>query len=175
MRAIRRIRLDGQPAIECLARFPHRTPMVWEAAVEPEGLSRWFPARVDYERFPGGRITFSGDANLADHEGRLTEYEPGHRIAFTWGASEVRMVLTSIDGTTDFTLVDRLAHQNEAARNAAGWHERIAILERRLDVPVPVRPWHELYAHYVNAGFPTGAHVPADALSAADAADGATR
>lgn len=164
MRTIRRISLGGSAALEAITHFPHRAPMVWEAAIEPGGLSRWFPGQVDYEPTEGGKITFSGDPNVDDHEGVVTEYEPGRRIAFSWGRNEVHLIMTPVDGTTDFVLIDRLAHPNEAARNAAGWHERLTALERLLDVPTPEQPWHELYVHYVNSGFPSGAPVPASAL-----------
>lgn len=168
MRTIRRISHGGAAAIECISRIPHRAPLVWEAAVEPAGLSRWFPARVDYEPAEGAPIRFSGDANLPDHEGVVTEFEPGRRLGFSWGRNEVRIILAPVDGTTDFVLIDRLAHPNEAARNAAGWHERLGILERSLDVPTPEEAWHDLYARYVQLGFPSGARVPSAALGQAE-------
>lgn len=163
MRLARHLDYDGRSAVELIARYPHRAPMVWEAALTPEGLSTWFPAKVDYEPRPGGTITFSGDPHMADSAGVVTQYEVGRRLAFSWGRSEITLVLTPVDGTTDLVLIDRLADPSEAARNAAGWHECVARLDRRLDVDTPQRSWHDLYVQYLQLGFPHGAQVPGGA------------
>ena len=163
MRLARHLDDGGRSAVELIARYPHRAAMVWEAALTPEGLSTWFPARVGYEPRPGGRITFSGDPRKEDSTGVVTQYELGRRLAFTWGRSEITLVLTPVDGTTDLVLIDRLGDRSEAARSAAGWHECVARLDRRLDVPTPERSWHDLYVQYLRLGFPHGAPVPRDA------------
>lgn len=156
MRTVRRISLDGHAAIEFIARIPHRTAMVWEAALTPEGLSSWIGETVDYEPHEGGDITLTeSDGKVT--KGVITDYAPGKRIAFATPNDEVRILVTPIDGTTDFVLINALANENEAARSAATWHERVARMAKQLDAAEPQRSWQDLYAHYVSEGFEHGA------------------
>ncbi|MDO5052512.1 MAG: SRPBCC domain-containing protein [Pseudoclavibacter sp.] len=150
----------GLPAIEFIMRVPHRIAMVWETAAAQEGLSRWFPAPVDYERHEGGLVRFGRDPLRLGSDGVVTELLPGRRLAFAWGRNEIRLSMTPIDGTTDLVFINRLGHEREEARNAAVWHAALLRLGSLLDVRWPQEDVHSLYAQYVEHGYRQGARMP---------------
>ena len=72
-------------------------PVVWRAVTEPDELRHWFPAAVDLEPRPGGRIEFALEDSPST-EGEVTAFDPPHRFAFTWGGSLVSIELEPEDG-----------------------------------------------------------------------------
>lgn len=168
------IELDGRPAVRFVRRYPHSVDRVWAAVTEPDGLAQWFPApEVAVEPRPGGRITFAGDpyAPEATSEGRVLVYAPPERFAFTWESNELHFTVEPDGDGCVLTLVDVLDSRDAAARNAAGWDACLVVLDARLAGTPSGGPhdgdmaeWTALYESYVDAGLPSGAPVPDEAV-----------
>jgi uncharacterized protein YndB with AHSA1/START domain len=68
---------------------------VWEALTDPERLEDWFANDVELELRPGGGARFRW-SNGEERHARVTEVEPGEKLAFAW----------EDDGEVEFTLAD---------------------------------------------------------------------
>ena len=113
--------VDGRPALRFERRLAHPIEAVWRAVTEPDELARWFPSRVTVDPRVGGAMSFDfGDGmTLA---GEVTELDPPHRFAFSWGDDHVSLELEPEDGGAACVL--RFTHvmdeRDAAGRNAAG-------------------------------------------------------
>ncbi|WP_201517026.1 SRPBCC domain-containing protein [Gulosibacter hominis] len=154
---------DGSPAVRLSAQFPIPAGKLWSQALTPEGLATWFPFQVEFAPEIGSRITFTDKTSDAstNFTGEITSLRDPEELAFTFGEnSHVTMTLNSDGKETTFAVVERLANENEAARNAASWHAAVSKLERLHGVDSPELDWNTIYERYVDEGFPTGAAVP---------------
>jgi hypothetical protein len=105
---------------------------------------------------------------MQDSDGVVLEYDPPRVLAFTWGGGEVRIALEPIgESRCRFVLINVLAADNEAARNAAGWELCLGELDKVIrgeDVHGPHGDaevaWQPLYEVYVRSGMPAGAAIP---------------
>jgi hypothetical protein len=84
--------VDGRPALGFERRVAHPIEAVRRAVTEPDALARWFPSRVTVDLRVGGAMSFGfGDGmTLA---GEVTELDPPHRFAFSWGDDHVSFEL----------------------------------------------------------------------------------
>ena len=117
--------IDGRPALRFERRLPHPPGLVWRALTEPAELAHWFPALVERELEPGGKMTFTfADDGLPPSDGRVHELEPPRLFAFSWGEEELRFELEELaDGRECLLRFTHLLEQrDQAANNAAGWH-----------------------------------------------------
>ncbi|GAA1671227.1 SRPBCC family protein [Fodinicola feengrottensis] len=162
------VQVEGRPAVRFRRNLRHPAAKVWAAISEPSELKHWFPAAVTIEPQQGGTITFGDDPNVPDRKGEILVYEPPRRLAFTWGASELRFEIEP-DGDQRcwLTLIDVLENTDTAARNAAGWHVCLAELDKAINGEPGGGPhadtaerWHPLYEAYVAGGMPSGAPIP---------------
>jgi uncharacterized protein YndB with AHSA1/START domain len=159
---------DGRPAVRFSRTYEHPIDRVWQVVTDPDELAGWFPSRAEIEPRPGGTITFSGDPNMPESTGRVLAVDPPRHLSFEWGGDELRFDLEALgDKRTRFTLINVLAAENTAARNAAGWEVCLAALDakargERFDGPHAgaAAPWKEIYRACIAAGFPSGAPVP---------------
>ena len=158
---------DGRPAVRFRRRYSHPVERVWSAVSTPSELVRWFPSSVELEPAEGGTIRFSGDPYAEDMSGTVLAYEPPRRLAFTWGDDELHLILEPLpQGGTELTLINVLEARNTAARNAAGWHACLEVLDQHLAGAETDGPhgsddgWQPLYESYVADGLPSGAPVP---------------
>ena len=153
---------DGRPAVRFERTYPHPVATLWAAITEPDELAHWFPVSVAMEQRVGGKVEFGADRHVAGMTGEVLVFEPQHRVAFTWGADEVHLELTPTDNGCVLTLIDVLEAKDTAARNAAGWHQCLAALTKRLSVVATGEPqsWRALYDGYLAAGLPSGAWIP---------------
>jgi uncharacterized protein YndB with AHSA1/START domain len=166
------VTVDGRPALHFERRLPHPVEKVWRAVTEPDRLAAWFPARVDGDLRVGGELSFEfEDHDLPEMSGKVIEYDPPRRFAFTWGDDEVRFEIEpASDGAGSvlrFTHV--LDERDKAARDAAGWEVCLDRLTRSLDGESTTSPssaatteWRTLYERYVEQGFPSGAPIPGE-------------
>lgn len=76
-------------------------------------------------------------------EETITQFDPPHRLAFTWGAqSEVVFELAPKDGKVLLTLTHRkLPTEAERNGNAAGWHCHLTVLVDKLEGRTPPAFW----------------------------------
>ena len=117
--------IDGRPALRFERRLPHPAGLVWRALTEPGELAHWFPALVERELEPGGKMTFTfADGGLPPSDGHVHEVEPPRLFAFSWGEEELRFELEELaDGRECLLRFTHLLEQrDQAANNAAGWH-----------------------------------------------------
>ena len=159
--------IDDRAAVQFERVYAHPLSRVWQAVADPEELRAWFPSSLVFEPVVGGAVTFAGDPNVADADGIVLEYEPPRAFAFTWGDNEIRLHLeTAGDDGCRLRLTDKLAAENEAARNAAGWDVCLHGLDRLIEHDEIGNPhgsdidWPASYAAYVQAGMPSGAPIP---------------
>ena len=162
------VMVNGRPAVRFSRSYDHPVERLWTALTDPGELPRWFPSKVAIEPRVGGAIEFSGDANMPLSTGTILEYQPPHRLAYTWGDTELHFELEPVGATgCVLTLVNVLGASDEAARNAAGWSVCLAELDKLVagagaDGPhaASARSWREFYDAYVAAGLPSGAEIP---------------
>ena len=160
--------VDDRPALTFERRLAHPVERVWQAVTDPAELAHWFPSRVSGEIAPGGRLTFAfPDDDLPALEGEVIELEPPRRFAFTWGDDVLRIELDAVgDGCLlRFTCI--FDERERAARDAAGWHVCLDLLEQYLGGTQTQAPgseatldWRELYEDYQRRGLPAGAPLP---------------
>ena len=154
---------DGSPAVRLSAQFPIPAGELWAQALTPKGLATWFPFRMEFTPEIGSSITFT-DTSVdapANFTGEITNLRDPEEFAFTFGEhSHLTLTLNSDGKETTFAMVERLANENEAARNAASWHAAVSKLERLHGVDSPELDWRTIYHRYVDEGFPAGASVP---------------
>ncbi|HWG24068.1 SRPBCC family protein [Actinospica sp.] len=159
---------EGRPAVRFARTYPHSIERVWSAVTEPEQLKQWFPFHTVIEPRVGGVVAFSGNPHPPDFTGRVLEYEPPRRLAFSWGGSELRFELEALDtGRCRLILTDLLEAQDTAARNGAGWSMCLRELDTLLaggatsGLHTTASPsWQEYYDAYVAAGISHGAAIP---------------
>jgi uncharacterized protein YndB with AHSA1/START domain len=162
------VTVDEQPALLFERLLAHPVDEVWRAVTEPSELAHWFPATVTVDLRPGGSLTFILPGETEPSEGEVTELDPPHVFAFSWGAERLRFELEPVVGEgcmLRFTHV--LSELDRAARDAAGWHVCLDRLATQLaGVPTeapgtgPTEEWQEQYEDYQERGLPAGAPVP---------------
>ncbi|WP_327102961.1 SRPBCC domain-containing protein [Nonomuraea glycinis] len=139
---------DGRTTLRMQRHLSHPQDKVWQAITRPEHLSAWFPADVTID---GDRIGYGFGP-----DGRITENDPPHTFAHTWGDDELRWHLhPHPGGGTVLTFTHIFSDHHGAASFAAGWHTCLKALLAQLDGrptrlpegPDPTRPagLHEDY------------------------------
>lgn len=162
------VTVNGRPAVRFSRGYDHPVERLWAALTDPDELACWFPSKVAIEPRVGGTIEFSGDPHMPHSTGTILAYQPPHRLAYTWGGTELHFELEPAGATgCVLTLVNVLQARDEAARNAAGWSVCLAELDKLVagaatDGPhaASARSWREFYDAYVAAGLPSGAEIP---------------
>jgi uncharacterized protein YndB with AHSA1/START domain len=162
--------VDGRPAVCFERRLRHPVERVWRAVTETGELAHGVPGTLELDRRRGGIARWSHEEAGAV-EGEVTECEPPHRLAFTWGEERLRFELEPVDGGAAclLRLTQFLSAADIAARDAAGWAVCLGELERHLageDVEgpgsEPTDEWRRHFEAFVEQGFPSGAPVPGD-------------
>ena len=88
------------------------------------------------------------DAKGHDSTGEVTELDPPHHIAFTWGESEVVFDLVPRGDKVLLTLTHRkLPNREEMVGTMGGWHAHLAVLVERAHERTPPAFW-DLFSRY---------------------------
>ena len=166
--------IENRPALRFERRLSHPVEVVWRAITESDELEYWFPSRVEVDELgPGAEMTFRFEHMPLEDvpmtmTGRVTEFDPPHRFAFTWGGDHLRFELEPVKDSDDACLrrlTVLLEAQNKAARDGAGWHVCLDRLEAQLagssDAPED-GDWRGLYDEYQRRGVPAGAPIPGE-------------
>ena len=128
---------------------------VWRALTEPARLAAWFPAEVHPDLTLGGRHRFGFRCGDSEPAGCITSIDPPNELEFSWGEDLIRVTLSPAPGGALLTLSDVVDDRSRSARDAAGWHTCLDLLEAHLTGRTPVwsrqERWVELYAVYVQA------------------------
>ncbi|MEV4108317.1 SRPBCC domain-containing protein [Nonomuraea sp. NPDC049695] len=133
---------DGRTTLHMQRRLPHPPEKVWRAITDPRHLAHWFPATVTID---GDHITYGFGP-----DGHITENDPPHVFAHTWGDDELRWEIRP-DGATAsiLTLTHTFTDHHGAASFATGWHTCILALRATIGAPPP--------APFTTPGLQTGA------------------
>lgn len=119
----------GRSALRLERRIAHPPAEVWRALTEPELMAYWFPAEVRLDPRVGGRVdfVFPGEG-VPDTHGAVTELDPPHVFAFTWGEDLLRWELRPEGDGCALTLTHTFRDRFGAAGFASGWHTCVSAL-----------------------------------------------
>ena len=144
--------------------LPHPPEKVWKALTEPEHLAAWFPSRIHGKRAAGAKLRFEFD----DHDGlgadgEMLVYDPPSALEFSWDTEILRFELQPTAGGCTLTLVDTFDELGKAARDGAGWHACLDVLEHHLageEPPwTPEEHWADVHPGYVERFGPEAATI----------------
>jgi uncharacterized protein YndB with AHSA1/START domain len=155
-------RFGDQWQLRFARRLPHPPGKVWRAITEAEHLQAWFPQRIVGEWAVGSWLRFESEHGHFD--GEVLRFEPESLVEFRWGPDTIRMEVTSDGGIGSIlTLVDTFSELGKAARDAAGWHTCIDVLEQHLagtEAQWDLRQrWETVHPGYVDKFGPEAAAV----------------
>ena len=146
----------GSWQIKFVRELPHPPDKVWRALTEPAHLSKWFPQDIEGERAAGATLRFISRNNEGPpFDGKMLTFDPPALMEFTWGDDVLRFELRGHeDGrATVLTFTDTIEERGKAARDTAGWHECLDLLEYNLNgEPAPFgwgKRWAEVHPRYV--------------------------
>jgi uncharacterized protein YndB with AHSA1/START domain len=142
----------------------HPPEKVWRAVTEPGHLAAWFPQRIVGEWVTGAPLTF--EAPAGEHpafDGEVLACEPPSLLEFRWGTDVIRFEIVPHDGGCTFVLTDVFSELGKAARDAAGWHTCVDLLEQHLDGAAapwpPTERWNKVHPGYVRKFGPDAATI----------------
>jgi uncharacterized protein YndB with AHSA1/START domain len=96
----------GRPMIERRMTLPASTEEVWKALTDPEILSSWFEADVQWELTPGGDIAVI-DGNGNGHTGIVKTVTEGSELQFEWWPDENDHQVSEVTYTLEPTEADQ--------------------------------------------------------------------
>ncbi len=143
----------------------HAPERVWRALTDDADLAAWFPFDIEGERSPGARLRFvPRDHPGMAFDGEMTECDPPRLLELRWGEGDVLRFELRPDGDgTALTLLNTFGDVGKGARDAAGWHTCLDLLDVRLDggdAPWESRErWAEVHPAYVERFGPEAATV----------------
>jgi uncharacterized protein YndB with AHSA1/START domain len=114
-------------------KLPHAQEKVWRALTEAEHLQAWFPQRISGQWTSGAPLRFehAGDAAPA-FEGEVLACVPPSLLEFRWGTDTLRFEVHAEGSESVLVLTDTFDELGKAARDAAGWHACLDLLEQHL-------------------------------------------
>jgi uncharacterized protein YndB with AHSA1/START domain len=118
--------VDDRPALLFERHFDHSVDRVWRALTEPDELSRWFVAPIEWGPEVGERFESYGQS------GEVTELDPPHVLGYAWGGERFRFELRpeGHGSLLDFTHV--FDERALGAQHAAGWETYFKRLDAHL-------------------------------------------
>jgi uncharacterized protein YndB with AHSA1/START domain len=156
---------NGRWQVRFVRRLAHPREKVWRAITAPEHLATWFPFDIEGERSAGAplRFVFREDEG-PPFEGEMIVFDPPSVMELSWeGDERVRMELERDGDGTVLTFVNTFDELGKAARDAAGWHARLDLLEYELtgEKPPPEsgERWAEVHPAYVERFGPEAATI----------------
>jgi uncharacterized protein YndB with AHSA1/START domain len=149
------LRREGsRAALSFTRRLPHSPRKVWRALTEPEQLEAWFPTTIEGDLSPGARLRFSHRDNVVGpFEGEMLAFERPALMEFLWGEDLLRFELRPDGEGSVLTLTHIFDELGKAARDGAGWHACLDMLDYELrGAPAPwssSERWREVREAYV--------------------------
>jgi uncharacterized protein YndB with AHSA1/START domain len=150
------VQVDGGWQLRFVRTLQHPREKVWRAITEPEHMRAWFPDEMHGERAVGASLHFQSrdmpDAESFD--GQMVVFDPPSVMEFTWGTDRLRFELVAnAAGGTVLTLTDTIDELGKAARDGAGWHACLDLLEVSLAGDQPAWTaadrWNDVHPGYV--------------------------
>ncbi len=159
----RLVRGAQPPQLVFTRQLPHAPEKVWRALTQPQHLQAWFPDNVEGDFEPRGKLRFFSDAHDFEFDGEVLAFEPPRLLEIRWGTDRLRFELDPAGDGTRLTLTDTFDDVGKAARDGAGWHECLDLLEAELagTAPdfAPGQRWGEVHGKYVEAFGPDAATI----------------
>ncbi len=130
--------------------FPVGPDRLWTELTDPDAVSEWMGARVDWALVPGAPARFEHDGGRR-WAGRIEEVEPAQRLRFHWWPeegegreSEVTYDLRPAGEGTELTVTERpLPAASAPSASVAGswtaWDTRLLGVWARADVLAGIR------------------------------------
>ena len=116
----------------------HPPEKVWRSLTEPEHLRAWFPTDIEGDWSLGAKLRFVFRENEGpDFDGEVLAYEPPHLLEFRWRDEVLHFELQPTDDGTALTFVVTLEEIGKAARDGAGWHQCLELLDYELNGETP--------------------------------------
>jgi uncharacterized protein YndB with AHSA1/START domain len=144
--------------------LPHPRQKVWLALTEPAHLVAWFPTSIDGERKTGASLRFTfphGEGD--DFNGEMIAYDPPSLLEFRWGPDTLRFELEDAGDNTVLVFTDTIDERGKAARDAAGWHACLDVLEYELageSAPwTSTERWADVHDGYIDAFGPEASTI----------------
>jgi uncharacterized protein YndB with AHSA1/START domain len=139
---------DGRPALRLERYLAHPVERVWRAVSDPAELRRWMPAAAGWTPKPGEVFELGG------RQGQITDLDPPHVIAWTFGADRFRFTLRAEGNGCALVFTHIFDDVAPAAQTAAGWECYLDRLDAQLAgqdlseerAHQPVGERHERYA-----------------------------
>lgn len=133
-------------------RLAHPAEKVWRAITEPEHLAAWFPQRVVGEWSVGAPLRFESTQGPG-FDGEVLACDSPSLLEFRWGTDTIRLEISPAPDGCTLTLIDTIDELGKAARDGAGWHACLDLLEADLEGARPdwdsTTRWREVHAGYV--------------------------
>jgi uncharacterized protein YndB with AHSA1/START domain len=116
--------VNDRPALRFERRLDFPVERVWRAVSEPAELAQWFPGSVDWKPELGEAFEAEG------RRGEITELDPPHLIAWTFGADDFRFELRRDGDGCLLVFTHGFDDRALGAQHAGGWEAYF----KRLDV-----------------------------------------
>lgn len=134
---------DGRWTLVFVRDLPHPPARVWRALTTPADLGEWAPYTADRDLAKPGPATLTmidGDER-GDIAVEVTEVDPEHTLAYSWGTDVLRWDLAPTASGTRLTLHHTVADPSWITQVAAGWHICLDVADHLLaDNPIgPIR------------------------------------
>jgi uncharacterized protein YndB with AHSA1/START domain len=130
----------------------HAPEKVWRAITEQEHLAAWFPHRIVGEWAVGAPLRFEHE-RFPPMDGEVLAYDAPSLLEFSWGPDTIRLEIVPRQSGCTLILTDTLEELGKAARDGAGWHTCLDMLERDLAGLAPQSDsserWSEVHPGYV--------------------------
>jgi uncharacterized protein YndB with AHSA1/START domain len=153
------------PRLRFTRHLAHPPEKVWRAITEPEHLQAWFPQRIVVERWARGAPLRFEHATVAEasFDGEVLVFDPPRLLEFRWGTDVIRLEVQPDGDGTVLTLLDTIDRLGKAARDGAGWHTCLDLLEHHLDDTAPSwsqsERWRQVHPSYVEELGPEAATI----------------
>lgn len=153
--------VGGRWRLRFVRELAHPPEKVWRALTQEEHLATWFPTTIEGDLRTGAPLTFRhrGQA-MAPTTGEVIACDPPRLLEFTWGFSgdpadtpeQTRFEIAPHGNGAVLTLTTTYDAVGKSARDGAGWHDCLYLLERHLagGAPAgdPVGRWKALNKRY---------------------------
>jgi uncharacterized protein YndB with AHSA1/START domain len=150
------LKTGNRPILRFERHLPQPVEIVWHAVTDLDEMRSWFPTRIEIDEWTVGAslVHHFDEHGIAPLSGTVLEWDPPHRVSFTWSDDTISFELSAdAGGGTTFVLTEELS-ANHAARNAAGWESCLD----RLQLGAEGESWKSRFDRYVAAFEPVLGH-----------------
>jgi uncharacterized protein YndB with AHSA1/START domain len=147
----------------CFVRhLDHPIDKVWSAITLPEQRQQWFPTQIVGELRPGAKLSFE-HPSIPTFDGEVLVCDPPRVLELRWGPDIILFEIEGAPGGSTLTLTHTFGEHGKAARDAAGWHECLDMLESVVSGETPTwaagERWAEVHPSYMESFGPDASTV----------------